>query len=289
MGRLCAVLVTLLLCGAFDASGQMSAGRLPEALRPSLLARLGQYTQAQAEDQWDTVALMLGRSRGGGRVAMPYTPAHRACLIEQMKSMPLISFELKSEMFSTEILSTPPSQRWWYLNGDAVFKVNGTEQKAQTSFIAYRENGQWYFAPPNYDELWEKTHLTNADRSADYADEIVIHRTANCPLEVLDLHAHLDKTYPSIRNLTFKLKNVSDKQVKGYSLRLYINGGDVIYGAGYTIDPGDSRDEKMDSTRYSYLCEGIRKDNLVVDEVNFADGSRWRLPKPRHTTARAKE
>ena len=82
---------------------------------------------------------------------MPYTPAHRACLIEQMKSMPLISFELKSEMFSTEILSTPPSQRWWYLNGDAVFKVNGTEQKAQTSFIAYRENGQWYFAPPNYD------------------------------------------------------------------------------------------------------------------------------------------
>jgi hypothetical protein len=117
----------------------------------------------------------------------------------------------------------------------------------------------------------------------------VIHRTPNCPLEIDDLHARLDKTYPSIRNLTFKLKNVSTKRVTGYTLRLYVKGGDVIYGAGFTIDPGDSRDEKMDSTRYSYLCEGIRKDNLIVDEVNFSDGSTWRLPKPRNTTVKAKK
>jgi hypothetical protein len=286
MERRSVVLVALIVCVASNAPGQMSGGKLPEALRPSLLERLEQYTDAQADGQWDVVASLLGPHRGAGHSAVPYSPEHKSCLIDQMKIFPMTSFELKSEMFSTEILSTPPSRKWWFLIGDAVFKNNGTEQKAQTSFIAYRENGRWYFTPPNFDDSWVKSHLTDADRSADYADEIVIHITPKCPLEIDDLHARLDKTYPSIRNLTFKLKNVSDKQVRGYTLRLYIKGGDVIYGAGYTIDPGDSRDEKMDSTRYSYFCEGIRKDNLIVDEVNFADGSEWKLPKPRKTTAK---
>jgi hypothetical protein len=196
-----------------------------------------------------------------------------------MKTMPMSSFELKNEMFSTEILGTPPSRRWWFVGGDAVLKIDGAERKGQISFIAYRESGQWYFTPPNIDEYWEKSHLTDEDRSADYADEILIHRTPNCPIKITDLHAYLDKTYPSIRNLTFKLKNDSAKQITGYTLRLYIKGGDVIYGAGNRIEPGASRDEKMDSTRYSYLCEGIRKDNLIVDEVDFSDGSAWRLPR----------
>jgi len=286
MRRLCAAFLTLLVCGASNAAGQMSGGKLPEALRPSLLERLEQYSDAQENGQWDVVASLLGPHRGAGHSAVPYSSEHRSCLIDQMKTFPMTSFELKSEGFSTEILGTPLSRKWWYVIGDAVFKVNGTEQKTQTSFIAYRKNGQWYFTPPNFDRLWEKDHLTDSDRAADYADEILIHKTPNCPLEIDDLHARLDKTYPSIRNLTFKLKNVSDKQVRGYTLRLYIKGGDVIYGAGYTIDPGDSRDEKMDSTRYSYFCEGIRKDNLIVDEVNFADGSEWKLPKPRSTGAK---
>ena len=289
MKRLSAALVALFVCVASHAIGQMSGGKLPESLKPSLLARLSQYTQAQAEGRWDTVASLLGPHRGAGHSAVPYTPAHRACLIEQMKPFPMVSFELGNEMFSTEILSTPPSRRWWFIAGEAVFEVNGAEQKTQTSFIAYRENGQWYFTPPNFDDHWEKAHLTDADRSANYTDEIVIHRTPRCPLEIDDLQARLDKTYPSIRNLAFKLKNVSAKRVTGYTLRLYAKGGDVIYGAGYTIEPGDSRDEKMDSTRYSYLCEGIRKDNLIVDEVNFADGSAWRLPKPRNTAAKVRE
>ena len=224
MGRLIAVLVAILVCGVSHAAGQMSGAKIPEALKPSLLARLAQYTQAQAEGRWDTVASLLGPHRGAGHSAVPYTPAHRACLIEQMKPFPMVSFEFKNEMFSTEILGTPSSRRWWYIRGDAVFKVNGAGQKTQTSFIAYRENRRWYFTPPNFDDHWERTHLTDADRSADYADEIVIHRTPNCPIEIGDLQAHLDKTYPSIRNLTFKLKNVTAKQVTGYTLRLYVKG-----------------------------------------------------------------
>jgi hypothetical protein len=149
MGRLIAVLVAILVCGVSHAAGQKSGGTIPEALKPSLLARLAQYTQAQAGGRWDSVASLLGPHRGAGHFAVSYTPVHRACLIDQMKPFSMVSFEFKNEMFSTEILSTPPSRRWWYITGDAVFNVNGTDQKTKTSFIAYRENGQWYFTPPN--------------------------------------------------------------------------------------------------------------------------------------------
>ena len=117
-------------------------------------------------------------------------------------------------------------------------KTESGEKKGQILFIAYRDKGQWYFVPLNIDSYWEKMHITDAELNADYADEIIIHNSPSGPLEILDLNATLNKDYPSIRNLTFKLRNRSSKKVTGYTLRLYTKGGDQIYGTPHDIEPG---------------------------------------------------
>jgi hypothetical protein len=259
------------------ATGQFS-GAIPDALKPSLQARLSLYTQAQAEGRWDTVATMLGRRRGGSGSAPVYTPAHKACLISYMQNFPLISFTMTGAGFSTEILNEPMSKRWWTISGDAVYKTDLGEKKSKTLFIAYRDEGQWYFTPPNFDNLWHETHQTDAERTADYADEITIQRSPTCPIEFSDLHAYLDKQYSTLLHITFKLRNRSRKKVTWYTLRLYTDRGAQTSTAPNEIDVGTSRDEKMESSRYTYFCAGARQENLIVDEVNFADGSQWRLP-----------
>ncbi|MGB6743074.1 MAG: hypothetical protein WBE38_05390 [Terracidiphilus sp.] len=272
--------MAVLWLSACFAAGQSTYdnGKLPDDLKPSLETRLALYTQAQRDGQWDVVASMLGGYRGGGR-SDPITSAHRNCLIEQMKAMPMITFKYEDAEFSTEILNVPPERRWWLVRGDATLKINGEEKVIKLMFPAYRDHGQWYFSPPNMDEYWEKTRLTEADFAADYANEIIIHNNPDCPLEITDLHASLDRTYPSLRNLMFKLKNRSRKKVVAYTLRLYVRGGDTIYGTHGEIDPGGSRDEKMQSSRYVYFCDGVTNDNLIVDDATFADGTDWHRPR----------
>jgi len=266
---------------ALPAASQSMAdrARLPDSLVPSLKARLDEYTSAQREGKWDVVALMLGPYGRGGTGTHVISNAHRECLIDQMKALPLVAFTYQGQYeFSTEILSMPPGNRWWIIRGEGTFRFNGKDQTEKLSFSAYRYNGQWYFTPPNMDSYWEKAHLTDADFAADYANEIVIHNSPKCPIEITELHAKLNKDYPSLRNLTFKLLNRSKKTVKSYTLRLYVNGGDEIYGAPGEIKPGESRDDKMDSSRYVYFCDGISKDNLIVDDVEFTDGTEWDRP-----------
>jgi hypothetical protein len=252
-------------------------GELPEELKPSLETRLAVYSGAQRDSKWDVVASMLGRYRRGGTGDHLITPSQRKCMVEQMRTTPMTAFTYKSSGFSTEILNVPAEKRWWYIGGPATLKVNGQEKNSNFKFVAYRDRGQWYFSPPNIDEYWEKTHLADADTAADYANEIVIHNNPTCPLEITDLHAFLDKQYPSLRNLTFKITNRSRKRVRVYTLRLYSNGGEIIYGTPADLEPGASRADKMDSSRYVYFCDGVTKDNLIVDEVDFANGSEWHL------------
>jgi hypothetical protein len=277
--RIVRVSIRLLLVSTIlsAATYGQSKGSIPEDLRPSLKSRLALFTQAQAEGRWDLVASMLGRYRNGSR-SNPYTEAHKECLISQMQAFPMTSLTVKDYRFSTEILSAPLSRRWWYLVGDAVFKTQSGEQKQSAEIVAYRDNGDWFFTPPNYDEYWEGTHLTDADFAADYSNEIEIQPDATSPLEILDLRASIDRKYPSIRRLTFKLRNRSSKKVSGFDLRLFSDGGSVQYGSGCDMEPGASRDEKMDSSRYVYFCNGIKKDKFVVDSVQFADGSEWQRP-----------
>jgi hypothetical protein len=231
---------------------------------------------------------MLGKYRRGGTGDHLYTAAHKECLISQMQALPMISFTFTTHTeYSTEILSMPASKRWWYLIGEAVFRTTSGERTQQTRIVAYRDEGEWYFTPPNYDEYWEKTHITDTELSADHADEIEIRDAPASPLEILDLHALLNDKYHSLRDLTFKLRNRSDKKVRGFTLGLYSDGGSTEYSAGHPIEPGASREEKMSSSRYLYFCDGVNKDELVVVSVWFADGSEWQRPKPKTKASNA--
>jgi len=201
-----------------------------------------------------------------------------------MKLLPLISFKMQKEMFSTEILGMPLSERWWFVSGDAVLRTPDGEKSQNLSMIAYRNQGSWFLVPLQLDDYWEKIHPEPDLLTVDRASEITIHNSKDCPLEIANLHALVNKDYHSIRNLTFVLQNHTDKKVKGYTLRLYARGGDQIYSAPYEIEPGSERAEKMDSTRYSSLCEGIVQDNLIVDDVQFSDGTSWDRHSPRRNS-----
>jgi hypothetical protein len=278
--------VVCLVVGTFltVAEGRTTVG-IPPELRSAMQERLSLFAQAQAEGRWDLVASMLGRYRRGGTGNHPYTQAHKECLISQMQSFPMTSFSVTRYEESTEVLSMPVGRRWWYLVGEAVFKTKSGEQKQEAAVVAYRDKGEWYFTPPNFDEYWEKTHVTEADLSADHADEIEIQVTSTSPLEIIELHAFLDKQYHSLRNLTFKLRNRTNKRVIAFTVSVCSGGGCSEYSAGHEIQPGSSREEKTDSSRYVYFCDGVTKDKITVESVAFADGSEWRRPK-RNTSGR---
>jgi hypothetical protein len=175
---------------------------------------------------------MLGRYRRGGTGDHLYTAEHKACLVSQMQTLPMIWFTTTGVQFSGEILSMPAARRWWYLSGEAVFGGK-SPGKQPSSVVAYRDTGEWYFTPPNADDYWARTHITEAELTADHVNEVEIQRTANSPLEVLDLHVFIDRKYLSLRNVKFKLRNRTAKKVTAFDITLYSNeGGQYRIGDG---------------------------------------------------------
>jgi hypothetical protein len=259
------------------------SGKLPEELRPSLQKRLAIFTQAQADGRWEEVSNLLGRYRRGGTGDHPYTSVHKACLVSQMQTQPMVEFTFSFEniLHSTEILSMPAASRWWYLAGEATFRSQSGElTKQQTQVVAYRDQNQWYFTPPNYDSYWEKSHITDADFSIDRADEIQVENNPKCPLEIREVHVFMDKQHPSLRDVKFALRNKTSRKVKGFTVRLYDKGGSVIYAAGADMKSNEQHSDKMNTSAYVYFCDGIQKQRFVVDSVYFADGSEWQRKRP---------
>jgi len=180
--------------------------KIPDELRPSLNARLQVFIQAQADGQWNQVSSMLGRYRRGGTGEHLYTPAHKVCLVSQMQAFPMTSFTSTGELYSTEILGVPAAKRWWYVKGEALFKPSSGQSKQNSYVVAYRDKGEWYFTPPNFDEWWEQSHVTEADLRVEHADEVQVMQSLSCPLEIVDVHAHLDHKFLSLLDVTYKVK-----------------------------------------------------------------------------------
>ena len=271
------VSITLILvqCTFSAIVSAQTNGSLPAELRPSLDARLASFVEAQRDGDWDLVASMLGRYRRGGTGDHLYTAAHKACLVRQMQASPMVSFTITGVAFSTEILEMPVSTRWWYLSGDAVFR-EGSHGKQASKVVAYRDNGEWYFTPPNLDDYPMRKETAETDLATDHVNEVEVERTPDSPLEVLDLHVFIDRTDPSNRNVEFKLRNHTAKKVTAFVINFYSNaGGSTGLSKGENIDPGGVLKESTSLSRYLYFCDGVNKDKLVVDTVIFADGSEW--------------
>jgi hypothetical protein len=273
----CKVLFIFLLV-SLNTPAQESRGAIPEKLKSSLDSRLALFTQAQAVDDWEQVATLLGPYRRSGGLE-PYSKHHKECLISQMKTMPMTAFTMEDYSYSTEILSGPLSNRWWYLKGSATFRTSEREQRQTSSLVAYRYRGEWYFTPPNYDEMWEQARLTEAELEADHAGEILLRNEPSSPLQITDLHAFIDRKYRSLLNLEFALNNVSEREIKGLTVLLFTKTGSTSFSTGAQIEPRASFTvTKFNSSRYVYACEESKKHTLIVESVRFADGSEWSTP-----------
>ena len=274
-----AVLIPIVTSGTLAQT--RNDGTLPADLKPSLDARLTLFIQAQADGNWNNVGSMLGRYRMGGVGHHAITPESKACLVMQMKEIPMVAFKVRNYIFSTEILSLPLDKRSWNVVGEAVFRSTTGEQATQSHIIAYRDKGEWFFSPPNYDEHWEKSHLTEADFTVDRADEIEIENAPNAPLEIFEVHAFLDKKYFSLLNVSFKLRNQTSKKVSAFTVRFYAGAGSAEYSTGTAMDPGAAVEGKEHLSRYLYFCDGVTKHKFMVTSVSFADGTEWNRTKRR--------
>src|ERR1044072_6936514 len=87
---------------------------IPVELRASLVEGIQHFVKAQRDNDWNQVSLLLGEFRGMS-YGIQYSKTHKECLIEQMKSERMLSFQPTGAGFSTAMLGRPLSQKWWYI------------------------------------------------------------------------------------------------------------------------------------------------------------------------------
>jgi hypothetical protein len=269
-----------LLLSSWSSSAAQKGQPIPEELKASLDSRLHQFTQAQAEGRWDEVAALLGRYRQTGSQHL-YTEAHKQCLLTQMRSMPMVAFTLEQVTFSSELYSLPAGrEKWWDLIGTAKFKTSAGENTGQSSITAYLDHQEWYFTPPNYDQMWERSQVKEEDLSRDRRDELEIQTAPGLPVELTDVHVFMDKKFLSLRDLQFRLRNKSDKPTFGYSLYLGREGGNILSGGPLRLAPGETSPViHFSYSAYSFYCEENSKRTLEIDGIDFADGTAWKSPR----------
>ena len=253
---------------------------IPVELRASLVEGIQHFVEAQRDSDWNQVSLLLGEFRGMS-YGTRYSKAHKECLIEQMKSERMLSFQPTGAGFSTAMLGRPLSQKWWYISGVAEFDKQGSKVERETTIIAYRHEGRWFFTPPNYDEQWRATKLTDAELSAYMKVEIA----PSCPLQLVRLSVKMDPQFRSLRRLSFDLRNNSKKEVDGLGFRILTTNanGYMSTGMPFKMRPGEvvSSPDNIKYAGYAYYCEGESEKRFIIDWVTFKDGSKWSLQAPK--------
>jgi len=278
--RLITLLSGFLLLASWSAAQENQLRGIPADLRSSLVEGIQQFVEAQRKGDWDQVSLLLGEFRGSS-YGRRYTKAHKECLIEQMKSERMLTFAPIGASFSTEILSRPLSQKWWYIRGIAEFDKDGVNRKTETAITAYRFEGHWFFTPPNFDRQWEATKISEVDFAKDLSGHLKVEISPNCPLEVVRVSVRIDPEYRSLRRLSFVLRNNSKKEVDGLGFRIVQIGrdGGMSTGMPFYMGPGEivASPDNIKYAGYAYYCEGESEKRFIIDWVRFKDGSRWKL------------
>ena len=259
---------------------------IPYNLQPSLLERIREFTEAQRNGEWEKIPALLGEFRDNS-YRRRYTDEHRQCLIEQMKSSPMVSFVPSGAGISTETLSKPLSRKWWYIRGEAKFRNDGQDVKGQATIVAYRYSGQWFLTPPNYDDEWKRTKISTEDLAADLSKYLKVEVPPDCPLEIMNLSVKIHPNYRSLRQVTFNVRNKSRKNVDGLGFRIekMDRSGSMSSGTSLEIKAGEivHSPDNITYSAYVYYCEGESYNRFIIDWVRFADGTRWKKTNKRRS------
>jgi hypothetical protein len=290
-------IVRLLLVGALCVSSHAAAQvrgciaaphALPDDLRSSLEERLSKFLAAQAEEHWGDVSELLGRCRFGCNAGVFfYTSPYKQCLVSRMHEIRMLEFTFSIDNLSTcttqfelpvrTVDRIAAEQLSWYVRGTGRFQTASEVWMEPTQVIAYRDQGRWYFTPPqeHMQEKWEQTHYTDKEFARDRREEIDIPNPPSSPIEITDVHVYMDRQSPSLRDIAFKLRNRTAKKVVGFTLRIGDDKGAVVMAGPYTIKAKGYLPLEESVAAYADFCEGIWRHAMVIEDVDFADGSKW--------------
>lgn len=270
--------------------------KLPNDLQSSFEERLSQFVAAQAEGHWDELGELLGRCGrecGGGTFYQSYTDSYKKCLVERIQEVRMLDFDFSIQDLSTSV----PYGGWdpigglvdrftaeqssWYLKGTGRFQTPLESWMEETRVIAYRDQGQWYFIPPQrwMQDKWEKAHYTDADFIRDRRDEIEVLNSPSSPVEIADVHAYMNREYPAHRDLTFKIRNRTSKKITALVVEFHVKNapGEESLGEGPIEPKGQITEQDAGFSAYDDFCEGTFKQIMFIEHVYFADGSKWEL------------
>ena len=207
-----------------------------------------------------------------------------------MQKAPMVSFDytVQEAPFSSEILTTPASRRWWRLEGEGAFRTGTKTVKQKTWLTAYRDRNDWFFSPPTFDGA-----DAVRERQKDTKDHVDLLISPDCPLEVVEVHVIDDPKNFAARDIQFRLHNKTSKPVTsyGYAISDEHEEGSISFGTGAqkdAIEPnGTSHDFHENYVLYQYWCEGEPRIRIKIDHVAFADGTEWSAPEgPAHKKAK---
>ena len=286
--RITRFLLVGLLCLGSYARSQIRAclpepHTLPDDLRSTLDARLATFLTAQSQEQWDDVAGLLG-SKGGA-----YKTSYRQCLVSRMQELRMVNFDrftpdlytctTEMELPDGAVDRVTAERLSWYVRGTARFQTSSEAWVQDAQIRAYRDHGMWYFVPPQQQmqEKWEKIHYTEADFAVDRRSEIEIPNPPSSPIEITNVHVYMDRQFPSLRNIKFRLHNKTSKKVTQLSLRIGNEAGFVGMGGPYQIEPKGYLALEQSVSAYGDFCDEAWKNAMAITNVSFADGSEWKL------------
>jgi hypothetical protein len=183
------------------------------------------------------------------------------------------------ESLGTTVNRFAAEQSSWFLRGAARFRTSSEEWVEQTQVIAYRDQSQWYFIPPQWrmQAKWEKVHYAEEDFARDRHDEIEVRNSPSSPVEITDVHAYMDRQYPDLRHMTFKLQNKMSKKITALTVWTHNEtvAGEHLLGEGPIAPKGELTETDSGFSAYGDFCEGMYKQRMLIEDVDFADGSKW--------------
>lgn len=268
---------------AYSPGQERKAWQFPTELKPALDARLNVFLSAQAEGRWEEVSDLLGDYRRGYFSGyLKFTRSHKTCLVSEMRKFPMVSFDytVQDSPFSSELLMTPAGRRWWRLVGEGTFRAGTKTIKQATWLMAYRDCGDWFFSPPNFDGA-DAVRERQGEGPKDRKDQIDLLPSPDCPLEVVELRVLDDPKNPAARAIYFRLHNKTDKTATryGYEITDDRGKGSISFGTGAEKDViapnGVSREFHEKDVVYQYWCAGKSRTRITIDHVALSDGTEW--------------